>query len=59
MNSIEILDRLIAFPTVSRDSNMELIRYVADLLDAKGIQCQLIHNHDGHKANLFRHDRSG
>ncbi|MBR2689435.1 MAG: acetylornithine deacetylase [Aquamicrobium sp.] len=53
MNSIEILDRLIAFPTVSRDSNMELIRYVADLLDAKGIQCQLIHNHDGHKANLF------
>jgi acetylornithine deacetylase len=53
MNSIEILDRLIAFPTVSRDSNLALIRYVADLLEAKGIPCQLIHNHDGHKANLF------
>jgi len=53
MNSIEILDRLIAFPTVSRDSNLALIRYVADLLEAKGIPCQFIHNHDGHKANLF------
>ncbi|MFD9899968.1 acetylornithine deacetylase [Mesorhizobium sp. NPDC059025] len=53
MNSIEILDRLIAFPTVSRDSNLALIRYVADLLEAKGIPCQLIHNHDGHKVNLF------
>lgn len=53
MTSIEILERLIAFPTVSRDSNLALIRYVADMLEAKGVQCQLIHNHDGHKANLF------
>ncbi|PLP59395.1 acetylornithine deacetylase [Mesorhizobium loti] len=53
MTSIEILERLIAFPTVSRDSNLALIRYVADLFEAKGIQCQLIPSPDGHKANLF------
>lgn len=42
MDSIHILERLIAFPTVSRDSNLALINYVAELLEAKGIQCHLI-----------------
>lgn len=53
MDSIHILERLIAFPTVSRDSNLALINYVAELLEAKGIQCHLIPSHDGHKVNLF------
>lgn len=53
MNSISILERLIAFPTVSRDSNLELIHYVAGVLDAHDIACQIIHSQDGHKANLF------
>jgi len=53
MDSISILERLIAFPTVSRDSNLELIHYVAGVLDAHGIACQIIHSQDGHKANLF------
>lgn len=53
MDSIHILERLIAFPTVSRDSNLVLINYVAELLEAKGIQCHLIPSHDGHKVNLF------
>ncbi|WP_137932710.1 acetylornithine deacetylase [Mesorhizobium comanense] len=53
MDSIKILDRLIAFPTVSRDSNLELIGYATELLEASGIACRLIHSADGHKANLF------
>ncbi|MEI9400810.1 acetylornithine deacetylase [Mesorhizobium argentiipisi] len=53
MDSIRILEKLIAFPTVSRDSNLDLIGYVADLLQANGIASQIIHSPDGHKANLF------
>ncbi|WP_366014671.1 M20/M25/M40 family metallo-hydrolase [Mesorhizobium sp.] len=53
MDSIKILDRLIAFPTVSRDSNLDLIGYATELLEASGIACRLIHSADGHKANLF------
>ncbi|ESY71635.1 acetylornithine deacetylase [Mesorhizobium sp. LNHC252B00] len=53
MDSIQILEKLIAFPTVSRDSNLDLIGYVSDLLAAQGIACQIISSADGHKANLF------
>lgn len=53
MASIEILEKLIAFPTVSRDSNLDLIGYVAGLLEAHGIVPRIIHSDDGHKANLF------
>jgi len=42
MNSVEILDKLIAFPTVSRDSNLELIRFVTELLDGQGIKHTII-----------------
>lgn len=53
MTSIEILERLIAYPTVSRDSNIDLIRYVAHLLEQRGIECRIISSPDGRKANLF------
>ncbi|RUX09802.1 acetylornithine deacetylase [Mesorhizobium sp. M8A.F.Ca.ET.059.01.1.1] len=53
MDSIRILERLIAFPTVSRDSNLDLIGYVTDLLEASGVACQIVRSADGHKANLF------
>jgi acetylornithine deacetylase len=53
MDSIQILEKLIAFPTVSRDSNLDLIFFVADLLDAHGVASQIIRSEDGHKANLF------
>ncbi|RUW56291.1 acetylornithine deacetylase, partial [Mesorhizobium sp. M8A.F.Ca.ET.021.01.1.1] len=53
MDSIRILERLIAFPTVSRDSNLDLIGYVTDLLEANGVACQIVRSADGHKANLF------
>jgi acetylornithine deacetylase len=53
MDSIRILERLIAFPTVSRDPNVDLIAYAAELLGAHGIASRIIHSEDGRKANLF------
>jgi acetylornithine deacetylase len=53
MDSIRILEKLIAFPTVSRVSNLDLIGYVTELLAAQSIACQIIRSADGHKANLF------
>jgi acetylornithine deacetylase len=53
MNSLEILERLIAFPTVSRDSNLPLIEYVRDFLAARGIESRLYPDARGAKANLF------
>jgi acetylornithine deacetylase len=53
MDSIQILERLIAFPTVSRVSNLELIAYVSEMLREHGIVSRLVHSQDGHCANLF------
>lgn len=47
------LDRLIAFPTVSRDSNLDLIRWVDGQLQAIGARTRLVPSEDGRKANLF------
>ncbi len=53
MNTLELLDRLIAFPTVSRDPNRELIAFARDFLAARGIEAQIVATPDGRKANLF------
>jgi acetylornithine deacetylase len=51
--TLELLDRLIAFPTVSRDPNRELIDFVAGFLSERGVESELIATADGKKANLF------
>lgn len=48
-----LLDRLVAFPSVSSDSNLDLIRFVGDYLDGWGVPWRLSHSVDGRKANLF------
>jgi acetylornithine deacetylase len=53
MNSAQILDRLISFPTVSRDSNLPLIEYVRDFLAARGVASRLYLDSAGGKANLY------
>ncbi len=53
LNTLEILDRLIAFPTVSRDPNRALIDWVVALLAEHGIASTLIPDASGHKANLY------
>ena len=53
MTALAILDRLIAFDTVSHRSNLPLIQYVRDLLAEYGIACTLIPDATGEKANLL------
>lgn len=52
-SSVEMLRRLIAFPTVSRDSNLELTHYVRDTLKPFGADVRLTHDDGKRKANLF------
>ena len=51
--SVEMLRCLVAFPTVSRDSNLELIHYVRDLLAPHDAEIRLTHDDGRRKANLF------
>lgn len=51
--SRELIERLIAFDTTSRDSNLELIDFVQEYLKGWGIDSILIPNEDGSKANLY------
>ena len=52
-STIDFLDRLIAIPTVSRDSNLALISYIQDYLHGLGIETLLAPSADGKKANLW------
>ena len=51
--TLDILARLIAFDTTSRNSNLELIAWVEDFLGARGIAAKRVLNADGAKANLY------
>ncbi|MFN4142300.1 acetylornithine deacetylase [Aestuariivirga sp.] len=51
--SLHHLERLIGFPSVSRDSNLDLIAYVQEVLRAVGVSSTLVPNEDGRKANLW------
>ena len=51
--TLEILERLIAFPTVSRNSNLDLIHYVQALLQSAGFDVTRLWSPDRSKAGLF------
>ncbi|MEX3635178.1 acetylornithine deacetylase [Paraburkholderia sp. BR14320] len=53
LSSRALLERLIGFATVSRDSNLELIGFVRQYLADLGVESELFHNDDRTKANLF------
>jgi acetylornithine deacetylase len=50
-----LMDKLVGFPTVSRDSNLELIDFVEDYLKGYGIDSVRVPNEDGSKAALYAH----
>ena len=52
-NAYALLEKLIAFPTVSRDGNIDLIRWVHELLSQAGIRSRLLPSESGDRANLF------
>ncbi len=53
VTSIEMLKRLVAFDTTSRNSNLDLIKYIQSYLDDHGVKSTLVPNEEGTKANLF------
>lgn len=48
-----ILRDLIAFPTVSMDSNLDMLHYIRYYLEPLGARVTLFHDESGTKANLF------
>ncbi|QEW21373.1 Acetylornithine deacetylase [Marinibacterium anthonyi] len=50
-----IMDALVAFPTVSTVSNLDLIDWVDSYLSDHGIEAHRHYNEDGDKAALFAH----
>ena len=47
------LNRLVGFPTISADSNLDLIDYIETALAAEGIKARRIADSSGHKASLL------
>ncbi|MEO1652316.1 MAG: acetylornithine deacetylase [Bacteroidota bacterium] len=57
MTSAEILKQLVSFPTISKDSNLDLIHWVQNYLKDFGVDSKLVPNPENTKANL--HARIG
>ncbi|WPC04747.1 acetylornithine deacetylase [Pseudomonas benzenivorans] len=53
LSSRELLAELVAFPTVSRDSNLALIAFIRAYLEGLGLACELDYNVERSKANLY------
>ncbi|MGB7270267.1 MAG: M20/M25/M40 family metallo-hydrolase, partial [Albidovulum sp.] len=51
--TVALLERLIAFPTISRDSNLKLIAFVQDFLQSRGFEVHRVTDASGKKAGLF------
>jgi acetylornithine deacetylase len=63
LSTLEMLERLVAFDTTSRNSNLTLIDFVRSYLDSHGIASRLTFNPERTKANLYAtigpRDRAG
>jgi acetylornithine deacetylase len=52
-SAVRILGDLVAFDTTSRNSNLQLIDYVEDFLDERGIASVRVDHEPGRKTNLY------
>ncbi len=53
LSSAEMIGRLVAFDTTSRESNLALIDFVRDYLDRWRVKSELVYDAERRKANLF------
>ena len=53
LSTRQLLEQLIGFPTVSRDSNLALIVFIRDYLGQYGVKAELFYNVERNKASLF------
>ncbi len=52
-NAIEILERLVAFPTISARPNGDITGYIQDYLASHGVESALSYEETGQRANIF------
>jgi acetylornithine deacetylase len=55
LTPLELMQKLVSFPTVSRDSNLPLVDWVEDYLTSHGITCHRHYRDDNYHAALFAH----
>jgi acetylornithine deacetylase len=55
LSPLAIMQKLVSFPTVSRDSNLPLIDWVEDYLSGHDIKAHRYYDETGEKAALFAH----
>lgn len=55
LSPLDLMRRLVGFPTVSRDSNLPLVDWLEDYLSSHGIHCERFYNDEGDKAALMAH----
>ncbi|MGD1881343.1 MAG: acetylornithine deacetylase [Paracoccaceae bacterium] len=55
LSPLDIMRQLVAFPTVSRDTNLPLVDWVEVYLEGHGIECHRFPHPDQPKAALFAH----
>ena len=53
ITSLEMIRRLVAMDTTSRNSNLGIIEFIGDYLAKLGVESRLVHDESGHKANLY------
>lgn len=51
-STVELLERLVSFDTTSRNSNLSLIAFIRDYLDAYAVPYRVSLSEDGQKANI-------
>ncbi|MTI17496.1 acetylornithine deacetylase [Rhodobacteraceae bacterium RKSG542] len=49
----DLLAGLVSFPTLSGESNLEMIAYIQQFLEEYGIECSLTYDESGARANLY------
>lgn len=52
-DTVELLRELVAYPTVSADTNLAMVDNLAGWLEASGARVEIIHDETGRKANLW------
>ncbi len=52
-SSRDMLEKLVGFPTVSRESNLDIIHFVRDYLAEHGIESTIVPFEGGRKGNLY------
>ena len=51
--SLEILEKLVSFKTISKDSNLELIEFVEEYFKSFGLESYRVYDKTGKKADRY------